>query len=44
MGMTITEERLQLLEENASIIINDLYHENGEPAGTRVIIFLPLEF
>jgi len=44
MGMKITEERLQLLETEASITINDLRDQNGNACGTEVIVVIPLEF
>jgi len=44
MGMKITEERLQLLEADASITINDLKDNNGNACGTEVHIIIPLEF
>ncbi|BAU52671.1 sensor histidine kinase [Mucilaginibacter gotjawali] len=44
MGVKITEERLQLLEKEASITINDLKDANGDACGTEVIIIIPLEF
>ncbi len=38
MGMQLTADRIQLLNENANagVKITDLYNEAGEPAGTRV--------
>ena len=44
MGVKITEERLQLLEKEASITVNDLKDANGNACGTEVIIIIPLEF
>jgi len=44
MGMKITEERLTLLETEASISIADLKNDNGEACGTQVTIIIPLEF
>jgi ligand-binding sensor domain-containing protein len=44
MGVKITEERLQLLETNASISIADLKDIDGIACGTKVIIILPLAF
>jgi ligand-binding sensor domain-containing protein len=44
MGVKITEERLQLLETEASIVIDDLNDEDGTPAGTKVTIIIPLEY
>lgn len=46
MGMSITQERLDILNASLSSNINseiiDL-HENGEPTGTRVRLVIPLE-
>jgi ligand-binding sensor domain-containing protein/uncharacterized membrane-anchored protein YhcB (DUF1043 family) len=46
MGMSITQERLDILNsslnQNLNAQIFDLY-ENGEPAGTKVQIMIPLE-
>lgn len=44
MGVKITEERLQLLETEASIVIEDLTDDDGNPAGTKVTIIIPLEY
>jgi two-component sensor histidine kinase len=44
-GMKLTEERVNLLnknqEEKIRIEVIDLSHDNGEPAGTKVIIHFP---
>lgn len=46
LGMKLTEDRLQLLnkhaELNAGIDILDLQHPDGTPAGTRVILTIPI--
>ena len=46
LGMKLTEERLHMLNQyaslNASIDIVDLENENGEATGTRVIITIPI--
>jgi len=44
MGVKITEERLQLLETEASIRINDMEDRHGQPCGTEVTITIPLAF
>ncbi|MGA0556421.1 sensor histidine kinase [Larkinella sp. VNQ87] len=48
VGLKVTEERLQLIHQRsgkeAGVRIVDKYHDNGEPAGTRVIIRIPLTF
>jgi LytS/YehU family sensor histidine kinase len=44
MGVKITEERLQLLETEASILINDMEDRQGKPCGTEVTITIPLAF
>lgn len=44
MGIKITEERLQLLETEASISVHDLMDDDGKPLGTKVTIVIPLEF
>ncbi len=44
MGMKITEERLQLLQTEASISINDLKDDSGIACGTEVTIIIPLAF
>ena len=44
MGVKITQERLHLLETEASITINDLKDEVGNASGTEVIIIIHLEF
>ncbi len=44
-GIQITEERLQLLEQNGkhgNVIIEDLSDKEGKPAGTKVVIELPV--
>jgi len=46
LGMQLTENRLSLLnkhaELNASIDIIDLYNEKADPAGTKVILRIPI--
>jgi ligand-binding sensor domain-containing protein len=46
MGMSITQERLDILNSTLSSIISseiiDLY-ENGESAGTKVVLIIPLD-
>lgn len=46
-GMRVTEGRLELLQqevkEKGTVIITDLYDENGLPCGTRVEINIPFE-
>ena len=46
LGMKLTENRIALLnkhaELNASIDIVDLYGEAQQPAGTKVIITIPI--
>lgn len=44
MGIKITEERLQLLKADATILIADLMNNNGEASGTKVTIFIPLQY
>ncbi len=45
-GIALVESRLELLNNlydiDMKILIVDLYNENGQPSGTRVIINLPL--
>jgi len=45
-GMRITSERIalinQLFKTNTTVQIIDLFHENGEAAGTQVIIQIPV--
>ncbi|MES2396179.1 MAG: two-component regulator propeller domain-containing protein [Bacteroidota bacterium] len=46
MGMSITQERLDILNASLSSNINCEIidqHENGEPAGTKVLLVIPLE-
>ena len=43
MGVKITEERLQLLEAEASIAVDDLKNAEGQATGTRVTIVIPLD-
>jgi ligand-binding sensor domain-containing protein/two-component sensor histidine kinase len=44
MGMKITSERLLLLQQkNASVVIDDVQDEQGNIAGTKVIVHIPLE-
>jgi hypothetical protein len=46
LGMKVTADRLNLLNDinksNMSVNITDLYHENGEAAGTKVEIYIPV--
>jgi ligand-binding sensor domain-containing protein/putative methionine-R-sulfoxide reductase with GAF domain len=46
-GMRVTEGRLELLQqqvkEKGTVMITDLKHENGNAAGTRVEILIPVE-
>lgn len=42
-AIQITEQRLQLIAARTSLDIIDLYDEIGAPAGTRVVITLPLD-
>ncbi|MBC7865292.1 MAG: hypothetical protein IAF38_20115, partial [Bacteroidia bacterium] len=46
LGMKITQDRLTLLNNinnsELSMKITDLFHENGDPAGTRVDIYIPI--
>jgi two-component sensor histidine kinase len=44
-GMAITEERLQGFSgvHNATVVFEDLYTPQGDPAGTKVIITLPIQ-
>ncbi|MET0464644.1 MAG: histidine kinase [Chitinophagaceae bacterium] len=46
-GMSITHERIELINQmhntNMSVIINDLYDDTGNAAGTEVIIDIPIE-
>ncbi|MBL7918173.1 MAG: histidine kinase, partial [Bacteroidia bacterium] len=45
-GMKITEERLRILNEISmsrhSVVITDLYDDNGNGAGTKVELFVPI--
>lgn len=45
MGMRITQDRLEIINRlqgsNLSLAITDLFDDNGNPAGTRVEIFIP---
>ena len=45
-GISITRDRLQLLNDLSSrktqLLITDLYHAQGQPAGTRVELIFPL--
>ncbi len=49
LGMSITKERLSILNHinsnnnSLSEKITDLFDEKGNPAGTRVVIYIPLE-
>jgi len=46
--MKLTEDRLALLNKQtqleSTVVITDLYHTNGSPAGTRVIIQIPIDY
>ena len=46
-GMKVTAERIKIINEiyqaSATVVIEDLKGAKGEPAGTRVSLFLPLE-
>ena len=48
VAMQLTKERLEKMNGNGltddAIIINDLYNESGQPAGTRVEINVPVEY
>jgi len=48
LGMKLTEDRLALLNKQtqleSTVVITDLYHTNGSPAGTRVIIQIPIDY
>ena len=48
LGTAITESRLDLINElygkNFNVVIEDLFNHSGNPAGTRVIIHLPILF
>lgn len=44
-GKQLSENRMELLRNTyrmASMIINDLYHSDGEAAGTKVILMIPM--
>ncbi|ELR71318.1 Sensor histidine kinase [Fulvivirga imtechensis AK7] len=45
LGMSVTQKRLEMLEKNkdttAAVTVADLYRDNGEPEGTRIIINIP---
>lgn len=44
-GILISTERLNLLNKkvtNKSVTVTDLYHENGDPAGTKVELIIPI--
>lgn len=48
MGMKVTEGRIELIRKinnnrDTNVTITDLEDEQGEPAGTRVVIMLPVE-
>ncbi|WP_158642786.1 tetratricopeptide repeat protein [Chitinophaga japonensis] len=48
MGMKVTEGRINLIRKinnsrDTSVIIRDLEDENGNPAGTQVVLTLPVE-
>ena len=42
MGMQVTKERFDMLAKNKKLdyssVITDLYHQNGEAAGTRITL------
>jgi len=46
VAMSLTQERLELLnagrEEDLGVEIEDLYHPNGQAAGTKVTLYIPL--
>ena len=45
-GMKVTSERIalinQLFNTNTTVVITDLYQENGEAGGTQVILQIPV--
>lgn len=47
LGMKVTKKRLDILNHrsggNASVKIDDLYDESGAPAGTRIILQIPID-
>ena len=43
MGIAITKERLELFNQQAKVETHDLFDENLNPAGTKVIIYLPVQ-
>ncbi len=43
-GIYITTQRLQLLSPKAKLAIEDIIAANGKPAGTKVVLQLPLVF
>ncbi|MFN0201955.1 MAG: sensor histidine kinase [Bacteroidia bacterium] len=47
VGMEVTKERLELLNNihnsQLNVEITDLYHENKEGAGTRVVLYIPIK-
>ncbi|RYY54943.1 MAG: hypothetical protein EOO09_12485 [Chitinophagaceae bacterium] len=46
-GMSITHERIELINQmyktNMSVMVNDLVDANGDPAGTEVVLDIPIE-
>ncbi|MBK9106831.1 MAG: histidine kinase [Saprospiraceae bacterium] len=48
LGLQVTEDRIKMMEtitnKKAQIKIEDLKNEDGIPAGTRVVIEMPVEF
>jgi sensor histidine kinase YesM len=43
MAVDLTQKRLDLLDSNqARLEIKDIYSENGDAAGTKVVLYLPL--
>jgi hypothetical protein len=47
LGMKLTEDRLALLSRHAAwqatVEVEDLYDSSGAPAGTRVVLTLPID-
>jgi hypothetical protein len=43
-GTSITQSRLELLSDSKEqrVLIEDLYHEDGKAAGTRVTVRIPV--
>lgn len=49
VGLSVTQKRIETLNrlyenQQTALIFTDLYDENGNPAGTRVEMHLPLIF